>query len=145
MISSRLCAKMEDTKYRTKSLTTLLSCESYETYDTRDTISRILEDSNLTPAQKTMKILGLTEKHVEEARLRIKDRLENRRLTETSEMFIGSNRKEVNLYLMLESEYEISNVTKTTGKRAGENLGENLDEKFVEDSSSVRAIPSVSK
>lgn len=121
-ISSRLYAKLEDSKYRTRSLTTLLSCESYETYDTHDTISRILEDVNLTPVQKTMRILRLTDEDVAEARARIKKRVAHKKLTEKSdECFEENDRIDLTLYYSMDSDYEkeISSMLKTKNEVFG--------------------------
>ncbi|KAK1118676.1 hypothetical protein K0M31_014980 [Melipona bicolor] len=82
LIVSRLCSKLADSKYRTRSLTTLISCESYETYESSDTISRIIDDPGLTPGQKTARILGLTDQDIAEARVRIKERAVREKLSE---------------------------------------------------------------
>ncbi|XP_043510826.1 uncharacterized protein LOC122529100 [Frieseomelitta varia] len=82
LIVSRLCSKLVDSKYRTRSLTTLISCESYETYDSSDTISRIIDDPSLTPGQKAARILGLTDQDIAEARIRIKERAVRQKLSE---------------------------------------------------------------
>lgn len=79
-------------------MTTLLSCESYETYETHDTISRIIDDPNLTPAQKTMRILGLTDQDVADARTRIKEREIHKKLTELEDNSLTSSTKNMSLY-----------------------------------------------
>lgn len=98
LIVGRLYIKLADSKYRTRSLTTLLSCESYETYETHDTISRIIDDPNLTPAQKTMRILGLTDQDVADARARIKEREIHKKLTELEDNSLTSSTKNMSLY-----------------------------------------------
>lgn len=98
LIVGRLYIKLADSKYRTRSLTTLLSCESYETYETHDTISRIIDDPNLTPAQKTMRILGLTDQDVADARTRIKEREIHKKLTELEDNSLTSSTKNMSLY-----------------------------------------------
>lgn len=79
-------------------MTTLLSCESYETYETHDTISRIIDDPNLTPTQKTMRILGLTDKDVADARARIKEREIHKKLTELEDNSLTSTTKNMSRY-----------------------------------------------
>lgn len=98
LIVGRLYIKLADSKYRTRSLTTLLSCESYETYETHDTISRIIDDPNLTPTQKTMRILGLTDKDVADARARIKEREIHKKLTELEDNSLTSTTKNMSRY-----------------------------------------------
>lgn len=98
LIVGRLYIKLADSKYRTRSLTTLLSCESYETYETHDTISRIIDDPNLMPAQKTMRILGLTDQDVADARTRIKEREIHKKLTELEDNSLTSSTKNMSLY-----------------------------------------------
>lgn len=98
LIVGRLYIKLADSKYRTRSLTTLLSCESYETYETHDTISRIIDDPNLTPAQKTMRILGLTDQDVADARTRIKEREIHKKLTELEDNSLTSTTKNMSRY-----------------------------------------------
>lgn len=71
LLTNQLYVKIDDPKYRTGSLTTLFSFDSYETYDAR-----------LTPGQNAKKLLGITEEHVKDAVARIKERETRKRLTE---------------------------------------------------------------
>ncbi|CAD1468749.1 unnamed protein product, partial [Heterotrigona itama] len=110
LIVNRLCSKLADSKYRTRSLTTLISSESYETYDSRDTISRIIDDPNLTTAQKTMRILGLTDQDIADARARIKERAIREKLSVQDDDSLGrANKRDVSRYFF--DEYD-SNVLK---------------------------------
>ncbi|XP_076760915.1 uncharacterized protein LOC143429270 [Xylocopa sonorina] len=99
LMVTRLCMKMADSKYRTRSLMTLISCESYESsYESNDTISRVIDDPQLTPAQKTMRILGLTEQDVQDARTRIKERELYRKLTEEKDELFYMNAIDTSRY-----------------------------------------------
>nr|XP_012153147.1 PREDICTED: uncharacterized protein LOC100877600 isoform X2 [Megachile rotundata] len=91
-LTGRIFAKIPDTKYRSRSLITLISYESYETVDTQDTISRIFDDPDLTPALKTMKILGITQQDVAEARIRIRERAINKKLTAIDDDSVGKEK-----------------------------------------------------
>ncbi|XP_076170996.1 uncharacterized protein LOC143148495 isoform X1 [Ptiloglossa arizonensis] len=106
LLANRLYTKLEDSKYRTRSLTTLLSCESYETYDTQDTISHIIDNSSLTPMKKTTMLLGLTENDIKDARDRVRKRAEHSRLTELEdESFAGSTKRDANLLFAVNNDY----------------------------------------
>lgn len=125
LIVGRLYIKLADSKYRTRSLTTLLSCESYETYETHDTISRIIDDPNLTPAQKTMKILGLTDQDVADARTRIKEREIHKKLTELEDNSLTSTTKNMSRYFF--DKYDF-NTLKDLQKVKDERTKEREDE-----------------
>ncbi|XP_043248685.1 uncharacterized protein LOC122395309 [Colletes gigas] len=106
LLATRLYTMLEDSKYRTRSLTTLLSCESHETYDTQDTILHIIDDSDLTPVQKTMKLLGLNERDIEDARIRVRERAAHRRLTELDdESVIGFAKRDTDRLLNSNNRY----------------------------------------
>ncbi|KOC60611.1 hypothetical protein WH47_07972, partial [Habropoda laboriosa] len=106
LIATRLYVKIADSKYRTRSLTTLISWESYDTYDTHDTISRIIDDPSLPPAQKTMRILGISEQDVIDARARIKEREMRLRLTEVEDAWFTKSRRDVTRYLSIIGAYD---------------------------------------
>ncbi|XP_043585834.1 uncharacterized protein LOC122569221 [Bombus pyrosoma] len=125
LIVGRLYIKLDDSKYRTRSLTTLLSCESYETHDTHDTISRIIDDPNLTPAQKTMRILGLTDQDVADARTRIKEREIHKKLTELEDNSLTSTTKNMSRYFF--DKYDF-NALKDLRKVKDEGTKEREDE-----------------
>lgn len=105
-VTNRLYMKIADSKYRTRSLTTLLSYESYETFDSQDTISRILDDNDLTPAEKTMRILGITDQDIIDARAGKKEREDHRRLTEVDDELFKARRFVLNKFYMLTKDYE---------------------------------------
>ena len=132
LIVSRLCSKLADSKYRTRSLTTLISCESYETYDSRDTISRIIDDPSLTPAQKTMRILGLTDQDVAEARARVKERAVRKKLSEEDdESLEKAPKRDVSRYFF--DEYDL-NLKKEDERSATRNVDEvTTDKTAIED------------
>lgn len=132
LIVSRLCSKLADSKYRTRSLTTLISCESYETYDSRDTISRIIDDPSLTPAQKTMRILGLTDQDVAEARARVKERAVRKKLSEEDdESLEKAPKRDVSRYFF--DEYDL-NLKKEDERSATRNVDEvTTDKTTIED------------
>ncbi|KAG7211980.1 hypothetical protein KM043_011178 [Ampulex compressa] len=64
----------ENYNYTSRSLTTLLTLSSQDSSETQDSNSGITDDSALTPAQKSMKILGITEEDVLKARERVQER-----------------------------------------------------------------------
>ncbi|CAK9829352.1 hypothetical protein ANTRET_LOCUS6708, partial [Anthophora retusa] len=106
LIATRLYVKIADSKYRTRSLTTLISWESYDTYDTNDTISRILDDPTLPPSQKTMRILGINEQDIIDARNRIRERAMHRRLTEEEDAWFKKSTRDVSRYLSIIGTYD---------------------------------------
>ncbi|XP_076287411.1 uncharacterized protein LOC143212451 [Lasioglossum baleicum] len=71
LLTNQLYVKIDDPKYRTGSLTTLFSYDSYETYN-----------PNLTPGQNAKKLLGITDQDVADARARIKQTEADKKLTE---------------------------------------------------------------
>ncbi|XP_053970758.1 uncharacterized protein LOC128872275 [Hylaeus volcanicus] len=121
LLTSRLYAKLEDSKYRTRSLTTLLTCESFESYDTQDTISHIIDDPALSPVQKTMKLLGLSEHDITEARIRVRQRAERRRLTELDDEFLvplmGHSNHDLERLFNANNEYQRPSTDAEVGKR----------------------------
>lgn len=129
LIAARICLKIGDSKYRTRSLMTLISCDSYDTYDTHDTISRIIDDTTLTPAQKTMRILGLTEQDIVDARSRKKEREICRRLTE-EEDDIPVNTILSGYFFI--SNYDLTNKLRNEKTVEDEKNEEMMDEKTVD-------------
>ncbi|KAI4490081.1 hypothetical protein M0804_004263 [Polistes exclamans] len=75
-----------------RSLTTLMTVSSFESDDTEEVISQIIRNDNLTPADKCMKLLGLTDVDVISARARVRKRiLENTRMNKIEEEYAKKN------------------------------------------------------
>lgn len=129
LIAARICFKIGDSKYRTRSLMTLISCDSYDTYDAHDTISRIIDDTTLTPSQKTMRILGLTEQDIVDARSRKKEREICRRLTE-EEDDIPDNTILSGYFFI--SNYDLTNKLRNEKTVEDEKNEETMDEETID-------------
>ncbi|KOX78393.1 hypothetical protein WN51_07800 [Melipona quadrifasciata] len=125
LIVSRLCSKLADSKYRTRSLTTLISCESYETYESSDTISRIIDDPGLTPGQKTARILGLTDQDIADARVRIKERAVRKRLSEEDDDSLeGAAKRDVSRYFFDKYDWNVLKDSRKEDERPKRNVDE---------------------
>ncbi|XP_034188327.2 uncharacterized protein LOC117608015 [Osmia lignaria lignaria] len=129
-VTNRLCMKIADSKYRTRSLTTLLSYESYDTFNSQDTISRILDDNDLTPAEKTIMILGITEQDIIDARAGKKEREDYRRLTEVDDKLFKARKFALKKFYMLTKDYEDQ-----------ESFFRPNNEELVEDSLVIEEVP----
>ncbi|KAL2740003.1 MATH and LRR domain-containing protein PFE0570w-like [Vespula maculifrons] len=58
-----------------RSLTTLTTISSFESDDTEEVISQIIHNNNLIPVEKCMKLLGLTDVDIINARARVRKRI----------------------------------------------------------------------
>ncbi|KAI4502101.1 hypothetical protein M0802_002783 [Mischocyttarus mexicanus] len=75
-----------------RSLTTLNTVGSFESDDTEEVISQIIRNNNLTPAEKCMKLMGLTDADVISARVRVRKRiLENNKINKIQEEYAKKN------------------------------------------------------
>lgn len=135
LIATRLCLKIAESKYRTRSVTTLISWESYDTHDTSDTISRIIDNPHLSPAQKAMRILGLTDQEIDEARVRIREREIRKRLTEEEDEEFLNSPRDLSRYLSMVSQYDFGKGSlMSDGNESGKREFEKKGEKSHEDS-----------
>ncbi|CAL7936372.1 unnamed protein product [Xylocopa violacea] len=135
---------MADTKYRTRSLTTLISCESYESsHDSNDTISRIIDDPHATPAQKTMRILGLTQQDVEDARIRIKERQLYKKLTEDEDELFGTTAMDTSRYFSFvpRNDLDITQTGNTEENNATEK--KDAEEEIIEEEKREMSVDEV--